>query len=114
MDKRPPCPRLYDKYREMIELEGRPIEMHDLYPTSNVVPNDKIVFKDLPPAVDITTIIQYLNKSGVIWTQIRDENNRLTPLYSGDRFVFVKGLFSPALPVTALREFNRARIWHES
>ena len=70
---------------KMIELEGRPIEIHDLYPTSKVIPNEKIVFKDLPPAVDDTTIIQYLNKqpgifvkSGVIWARIRDENNRLT------------------------------------
>ena len=53
-------------------------------------------------------------KSGVIWAQIRDENNRLTHLDSGDRFVFVKGMFSPALPVTALLDFNRARIWHKS
>ena len=47
---------------KMSELEGRPIEIHDLNPTSKVVPNDKIVFKDLPPAVHDTTIIQYRNK----------------------------------------------------
>ena len=106
---------------KLIELEGRPIEIYDLYPTAKAIPNEKIVFKDLPPAVDDATIINYLNdqpgiivKSGVIWARIRDDNNKLTSLYSGDRFVFVKGLFSPALPVTALLDYNRARIWHKS
>ena len=33
---------------KMIELEGRSIEIHDLYPTSKIIPNEKIFFKDLP------------------------------------------------------------------
>ena len=105
----------------MIELEGRPIEIYDLYPTAKATPNEKIVFKDLPRAVDDATIINFLNdqpgifvKSCVIWARIRDDNNKLTSLYSGDRFVFVKGLFSPALPVTALLDYNKARIWRKS
>ena len=104
-----------------IELEGRAIEIYDLYPTSKIIPNEKIIFKDLPPGVNDTTIINFLSeqpgifvKSGVVWARIRDNNNLLTPLYSGDRFVFVNGLFSPALPSTSLRDSNRARIWHKS
>ena len=38
-----------------IELEGRLIEIHDLYPTSKIIPNEKIIFKDLPPGVNDTT-----------------------------------------------------------
>ena len=70
---------------KLIELEGRPIEIYDLYPTAKAIPNEKIVFKDLPPAVDDATIINFLNdqlgifvKSGVIWARIRDDNNKLT------------------------------------
>ena len=106
---------------KLIKLEGRPIEIYDVYPTAKAISNEKIVFKDLPPAVDDATIIQLWNdqpgifvKCGVIWARIRDNNNKLTPLYSGDIFEFVKGLLSPALTVTILLDYNRARIWHKS
>ena len=38
----------------------------------------------------------------------------MTPFYSGDRFVFVKGKFSPALHRNALVNYNKCRIWHKT
>ena len=106
---------------KIIEVHGRKIDLHDIYPTSKSVPNEKVIFKDIPLSVDDNEIIEYLNsqpgitvKSGVIAARIRDNNNKLTPFYSGDRFVYVNGLFSPALNNTGMIDNNKCRIWHKS
>ena len=50
---------------KVIELEGRAIEIHDLYPTSKIISNENILFKDLPPGVNDTTIIIFLMNNQV-------------------------------------------------
>ena len=90
-------------------------------PTAKSIPNEKVVFKHIPLSVNDNKIIEFLNeqpgivvKSGVIAARIRDSNNKLTPFYSGDRFVYVKGLFTPILHNTDLVDYNKCRIWHQS
>ncbi len=104
-----------------ITMDNVKIELFANYPTSKPVTNEKVLFKDLPFWVKDDTIIDFLGsqpdiivKSGVISARLRDYNNNLTPFYSGDRFVFVRGKFSPALHQTALIEYNTCRVWHKS
>ena len=85
------------------------IEMHIRYPNTKPTPNEKIVFKDLPPWVSDQEILTYLRKqpgiivkSGVISARFRDTQNKLTPFFSGDRFVFVKGNLTQALHTTVI------------
>ena len=68
------------------------------------VPNEKIVLKDIPVWVPDSDILQFLNKqngiivkSGVITARFNYQNNKLTPLFTGDRFVFVKGKMAQAI-----------------
>ena len=104
-----------------IEVYGRSIDIHDIYPTAKSIPNEKIVLKDIPLSVKDSEILEFLNdqpgimvKSGVIAARIRDSNNKLTPFYSGDRFVYVNGLFSPTLHNIGLIDHNKCRVWHQS
>ena len=87
-----------------IDINGRTVDVHDIYPTSKSIPNEKVVFKDIPFSVNDKEIIKLLSdqpgitvKSGVISARIRDNDNKLTPFYNGDKFVYVKGLFSPSI-----------------
>ena len=106
---------------KVINVDGRKIDVHDIYPISRSIRNEKIVFKDIPLSVNDKEILEFLNdqpgivvKSGVIASRIRDNENKLTPFYTGDRFVCVKGLFSPALHNIGLIDHNKCRIWHKS
>ena len=81
---------------KVIDIKCRSIDIHDIYPTSKAIPNEKLVFKDIPFSVNDEEIIKFLNnqpgiivKSGVIAARIRDNENKLTPFYSGDKFVYV-------------------------
>ena len=112
---------LVDKLKTII-IYNQNVEIHGDYPMSKPVPNEKITFKDIPIDVSDKDIMDYLKshngiviKSGVIHGRIRDDkNNVLTQFLSGDRFVFVKGNFSPVLPSSANLNSNRCRIWHIS
>ena len=68
--------------------------MHDIYPISKPIPNDKVLFRDLPQQVSNSDILEFLNdqpgihvKSGVIFPRLRHSDNKLTPYCSGDRVV---------------------------
>ena len=94
--------------------------MHIRYPNTKPTPNEKIVFKDLPPWVSDQEILTYLRKqpgiivkSGVISARFRDTQNKLTPFFSGDRFVFVKGNLTQALHTNTFIDFAKCRIWHK-
>ena len=106
---------------KVIEVYGRNVEIHDIYPTAKSIPNEKVVVKVIPLSVNDNKIIEFLNeqpgivvKSGVIAARIRDSNNKITSFYNGDRFVYVKGLFTPVLHNTGLVDHNKCRIWHQS
>ena len=112
-----------DKLAELkhIEIDNIRIEIYTEYPTCKPVPNEKIIFKDLPLWVSDTDVIKFLEKqpgiiikTGVISARLRDHNNKLTQYYSGDRFVFVKGNFSPVLHNSAIIENHKCRIFHKS
>ena len=82
-----------------IDINGRTVYIHDIYPTSKSIRNEKVVFRDVPFSVNDKEIIKFLNDqseitvtSGVISARIRANDNTLTPFYNGDKFVFVKGL----------------------
>ena len=106
---------------KVINVDGRKIDVHDICPISRSIPNEKIVFKDIPLSVNDKEILEFLNdqpgivlKSGVTASRIRDNENKLTSFYTGDRFVYVKGLFSPALHNIGLIDHNKCRIWYKS
>ena len=77
---------------------------HDTYPVSKPIPNEKVLFRDLPQYVSNNAILEFLNdqpgihvKSGIIFSRLRDSENKLTPYCSGDRFVYVRGNMSQAI-----------------
>ena len=81
-------------HQRVLDIKGRSIDIHDIYPTSKAIPDEKLVFKDIPFSVNDEEIIKFLNnqpgiivKSGVIAAQIRDNDNKLIPFYSGDKFM---------------------------
>ena len=95
------------------------VDIYDQYPSHRNIPNKKILFKDLPLHVRDGEILDFFSnqpginvRSKVIASRIRDDSNSLTPFSSGDRFVFVKGKFSPALHRNALVNYSKCRIWH--
>ena len=97
------------------------VDIHDRYPSTKIIPNEKILFKDLPLHVKDSDIIEFLHgqpgvnvRSKVISSRIRGSDNKLTPFYSGDRFVYVKGNFSPVLHATASINFNKCRVFHKA
>ena len=44
-----------------IDINGRTVDVHDIYPTSKCIPNEKVVFKDIPFSVNDKEIIKFLN-----------------------------------------------------
>ena len=80
----------------------------------------KIVLKDIPTWVPDLDVLQFLNKqngiivkSRVITVRFRDQNNKLTPFFTGDRFVFVKGEMAQALHHSALIDYAKCQVWHK-
>ena len=53
-------------------------------------------------------------RSNVIHARVRDNDNKLTRFFNGDRFIYVKGKFTPALHPIANINNNRCRVWHKS
>lgn len=107
--------------KRTIEMDKMQIEIFVTYPTAKHVPNEKVTFKDLPLWVDNRAIIEYLEnqpgiiiKSDVVSARHRDYNNKLTPYFSGDRFVFVKGGMKTAIHTTAIIDYNTCRVVHKS
>ena len=85
------------------------------------IPNEKIVFKDLPQDVSNNAILEFPKdqpgihvKSGVIFSRIRDGDNILTPFCTGDRFVYVSGNYSHALHSTTIIDHNKCPVWHKA
>ena len=82
----------------------------------------KIIFNDISIDVSDEHIIHYLHnhprivvETDVIHGIIRDEkNNILTQFLSGDRFVYVKGNFSPVLHSLANLYSSKRIIFHTS
>ena len=104
-----------------LQINNINIDIHNKYPTATSVPNEKIVFRDVPFNVHDQDILQYLHnqpgvfvKTGVMAAKLRDKNNKLTNYLSGDRFVYVKGKFSPALPTIATLSSAKCKVWHKS
>ena len=105
----------------MVNINNTNVEIYDKYPTGKTVPNEKIVFRDVPFDLKDENILQFLNnkegltvKTGVIAGRLRDKNNNLTQYLSGDRIVYVKGNFFPVLPTFANIDNNKCKVWHQS
>lgn len=106
---------------KQFELDGITISLHDGYPIFRHLPNEKVLFKDLPFWVNNDDIIDYLNnqpgievKSAVHYATFRDHQNKLTPYLSGDRFVYIKGNIPQALPDRIILDYNTCRVSHKT
>ena len=98
-----------------------PIELHDSYPIAKSVPDEKIVFKDLPMCLSDKNILDFIDtqpgliaKSGVIPGRLRDSAGRLTPFLSGERLVYVKGKFTQAMHNIATINNYKCHVWHKT
>ena len=98
-----------------------PYEMNQMK-FSDSIRTEKITFKDIPLSdIDGTKMIeryivdhpQLAVMSDVCYSRIKI-NNKLTPFRSGDRFVYVKADFSPALPENTQIGCYNVRISHRS
>ena len=74
-----------------LDFSKKKVELYDKYPTSKIVPNEKILFKDFPFSVSDNELLDYLNnqpgihvKTGMIAGRLRDKSNKLTQFLSGD------------------------------
>ena len=106
----------------MFEIDQQKVELYDVHPAiSNSCPSEKIVFRNVPPSIHNNTLLQFLDdqpgviiKSKVVSVKIRNERNELTNYYSGERIVYVKGDFSPVLPMYTDIGTHKIRVWHSA
>ena len=106
----------------MFEIDQQKVELYDVHPAiSNSCPSEKIVFRNVPPSIHNNTLLQFLDdqpgviiKSKVVSGKIRNERNELTNYYSGERIVYVKGDFSPVLPMYTDIGTHKIRVWHSA
>ena len=106
---------------QTLTVKHHKAEIHGVYPTSKSFPDEKIIFRDFPIDASDDCILDYLDaqsgikvKSTVIHAKLRDSRNNLTRYYSGERFVYVKGNFSPALNPIVMISNYKFRVWHKS
>ena len=106
----------------MFEIDQQKVELYDVHPAiSNSCPSEKIVFRNVPPSIHNNTLLQFLDdqpgviiKSKVVSGKIRNERNELTNYYSGERIVYVRGDFSPVLPMYTDIGTHKIRVWHSA
>ena len=106
---------------KFLKTNNFPIELHDTYPIAKTVPDEKIVFKDLPMCLSDKNILDFIDtqpgliaKSGVIPGRLRDSAGRLTPFLSGERLVYVKGKFTQAMhPIATINNY-KCHVWHKT
>ena len=106
---------------KFLKTNNFPIELHDTYPIAKSVPDEKIVFKDLPMCLSDKNILDFIDtqpgliaKSGVIPGRLRDSAGRLTPFLSGERLVYVKGKFTQAMYTIATINNYKCHVWHKT
>ena len=108
---------------KVITIRRHRIQLHNDYPiVSKHVPGEKVLFKDLPFDVSDRDIIDYVYSSSdvqiktksVLRARIRDISGDLTPFYSGDRFIYIRGGCRRVLPSFADIGSHRCRIFHSS
>lgn len=105
-------------------MNGKLINIFDKNPylTKQSTPDEireKIWIKDLPVSVCNADILTYLNSQDIEtvgemkWGRYRNENNELTSVRNGDRFIFAKG---PVVPIqkrfTRISDMN-CRLFHD-
>ena len=113
---------LIDEVKVIIIKQQR-IELHDNYPiVTRHVPNEKILFKDLPFDVRDEDILDYvysrpqihIKTKNILYARMRGSDRELTPFYSGDRFIYIKGGCKRVLPSVADIGGHKCRIFHPS
>lgn len=107
-----------------LSINNTLITIYDSMPNENkkqfYIPNERIVFKNVPFYTDNSELIAYLSehKQIILRSDIHCAQNRegsdLTPFYNGDRYIYVKGLFTPPLPKNASYNGMRFRIRHST
>ena len=105
----------------IMKYNGRNIELHDQNPyTSEKIPSEKIVIRELPCDIENKDVIAYIEqnfphviiRSGVILTRIPSRENNLTQYYNGDRVIYAKQGFYPVLPKYGQINGINCKIWH--
>ena len=98
-----------------LHVNNRDVPFYNSYPIAKNVPNEKILFRDIPIGVSDDDIMGFLHsqlgmivKTGIIPARL------LTSFLSGDRFVYVRSNFSPALHPTAIMGGSKCRVLHKS
>ena len=113
---------LIDKVK-VVTIRNQQIELYDEYPiVTKLIPGEKVLFKDLPFEVDDRDILDYVYSCGdiqvktkaILHARMRNHNGELTPFYSGDRFIYIKGGCRRTLPSVADIGPYRCRIFHSS
>lgn len=106
---------------DSFELDNTNISLHKAYPVMRYLPNERVVIKDLPFWVPNEEITNFLKdqpgitiKSSVQYAYLRDTDNKLTPFLSGDRFVYIRGNISQALPDKIILDYNTCRVSHKT
>ena len=96
------------------------ITVYDTLPIVRQIPNERIVFKNVPFDVSNDVLKNFLRqhhqivlKSDIMLVKICD-GNELTSFYNGDRFAYVRGQFDPPLPKNCNHNGMRFCIWHRS
>ena len=104
-----------------LHVNNRDVPIYSTYSLDKNVPNEKILFKDIPLGVSDDDLLRCLRsyqgiivKTGIIPARLRDYENRRTPFSSGDRFVYVKGNFSLALHPSAILGGSKCTVLHKS
>ena len=105
-----------------IKYNNRKIELYDTNPFhSPQTPSEKIILKDLPLDMSNDDILDFFEKnyphiivrSNVIMSRVPSRSNNLTHFYSGDRMIYARQGFLPALPKQVQIQGEPCKIWHK-
>ena len=101
-----------------IHLGHRVLYLYDAnpYTTRPRVPNERIVIKDLPLYEPHELIYNFLSDHSQIQPvgEIKFSKSRTSDFFTGDRYIFVQGEFTPPLPKSIQLGDYQCRVWHAS
>ena len=80
------------------------------------IPNERVLFKDIPLLESSNLIYDFLDEHPQVEPVggVKFSFSRNTEYANGDRFIYVRGEFTPPLEKTATLGEHRVRIWHAS
>ena len=107
-----------------ISIDKHLVQLYDDNPYTHRAgeTSEKIVFKGLPFEFQNYHITEFLKKfsqieprSNILFAREKNQDNELFSLYlNGERYIFVKGNFTPPLPKEVRINDRHCQIWHRS